>query len=66
LQLALSTDAGLLSLTGQGQWQRGRLRFRGVAAPAPDASEAERAALIGLLSALGPMADGKSQFGTPP
>jgi len=66
LHLALSTDAGLLALTGTGQWQRGRLRFSGEAAPAEHASDAQRAALAGLLSALGPVSNGTSHFGTPP
>jgi len=66
LRFALGTDSGLLTVTGQGQWQRGRLRFHGEAEPASQASDAQRAALTGLLSALGPVSDGKSRFGTPP
>lgn len=65
LQLTLSTDTGVLSVNGQGKLQRGRLRFSGVAEPAGHASEAQRAALTGLLNALGPVSNGKSHFGTP-
>lgn len=65
-RLALSTDSGVLAVQGQGQLQRGRLRFSGTAEPAEQASDAQRAALIGLLNALGPVSDGKSHFGTPP
>ncbi|WP_242697386.1 type II secretion system protein N [Bordetella petrii] len=65
LRLALSTDSGVLSVTGQGRLQRGRLHFRGEAAPADNATPAQRAALTGLLSALGPVSNGKSHFGTP-
>ncbi|MCD0505512.1 type II secretion system protein N [Bordetella petrii] len=66
VKLALSTESGVLSASGEGQWQRGRLRFRGTAEPSANASDDQRAALTGLLSALGPVSDGKSHFGTPP
>jgi len=66
LRLAVGTDSGVLSVSGQGQFRKGRLRFGGIAAPADHASEAQRAALTGLLNALGPVSDGKSHFGTPP
>ncbi|CAP43205.1 type II secretion system protein N [Bordetella petrii] len=66
LRLALGTDSGVLSVTGQGRLRHGRLRLRGEAAPADNATPPQRAALAGLLSALGPVSNGKTHFSTPP
>lgn len=64
-QFTLSTDSGALRINGQGQWQKGRIRLQGTAEPADSATDAQRAALTGLLSALGPVTKGQSRFGTP-
>ena len=64
-QFVLSTDSGVLSIAGRGQWQKGRVRLQGTAEPANNATDAQRAALTGLLSALGPVSNGQSRFGTP-
>jgi general secretion pathway protein N len=47
--LRLSTLEGALLLTGNGQWTGGRLRFQGVASPAPGM----QAQLANLLNAIG-------------
>ena len=64
-QITLGTDAGVLSVKGQGQWEKGRLRLQGTAEPAENATDVQRAALNGLLTALGPVSNGQSHFGTP-
>ena len=64
-QFKLSTDSGALTITGQGQWHKNRIRLQGIAEPADNVSDAQRAALTGLLSALGPVTKGHSRFGTP-
>jgi len=65
VQFTLGTESGVLSIKGQGQWQKGRVRLRGTAEAAENATDAQRAALTGLLSALGPVTNGQSRFGTP-
>lgn len=63
--LALSTESGLLDVTGQGSASgRGGLKFQGQATYAGSAREAERAALDGLLSALGRRSGDVTTFGT--
>lgn len=62
--LALSTESGLLNVTGQGSVGSRGLTFQGQATYAPGASAAERAALDGLLSALGRRSDDTVTFGT--
>jgi general secretion pathway protein N len=47
--LKLTTLEGYLQLTGAGQWAGGRLRFQGLATPAPDM----QAQLANLLNAIG-------------
>lgn len=65
-QLAFTTEAGLLTATGHGTWEKGRLQFSGTAQASDTASDAQRAALTGILTALGPVSNGISKFGTPP
>jgi len=48
--LKLTTLEGSLQLTGDGQWTGGRLRFQGLATPAPGME----AQLANLLNAIGP------------
>ncbi|KRC70998.1 Bacterial type II secretion system protein N [compost metagenome] len=62
--LALTTESGLLSVTGQGSATGRGVRFQGQATFAPSASEADRAALDGLLSTLGRRSDDITTFGT--
>lgn len=63
--LALSTESGLLEVTGQGSaGSRGGLKFQGQATYAGSAREADRAALDGLLSALGRRSGDVTAFGT--
>ena len=49
ITLKLTTLEGRLELTGNGQWSGGRLRFQGLATPAPDME----AQLANLLNAIG-------------
>lgn len=62
--LALSTESGLLSVTGQGGVNGRGLSFQGQATYAPSAGAAERAALDGLLSTLGRRSGDTVTFGT--
>lgn len=64
VKLTLSTDKGALQLTGQGEWNGRTLNFRGQARASDNASDAQQAALIGLLTAIGPERDGAHTFGT--
>ncbi|MFD4838999.1 hypothetical protein ACFWP0_15950 [Achromobacter sp. NPDC058515] len=60
----MSTESGLLSVTGQGSLSSRGLNFQGQATYAASASEADRAALDGLLSNLGRRSDDTVTFGT--
>lgn len=51
--LALTTESGLLTVTGQGTAGPRGVRFDGKATYAPGATDAQRAALDGLMSTLG-------------
>lgn len=62
--LALTTENGLLNVTGQGSMGGRGLSFQGQAAYAPSASEADRAALDGLMSSLGRRSGDTVAFGT--
>lgn len=62
--LTLSTQSGMLQLQGSGTWDGHRLRMKGKAEPAPDAPDSTRAALSGLLSAVGLRNGDQSTFGT--
>ncbi|CUI83954.1 Uncharacterised protein [Achromobacter xylosoxidans] len=62
--LALSTDSGPLAVTGQGSLNARGVRFQGQATFAAGATEAERGALDGLMSALGRRSDDTVVFGT--
>ncbi|MDZ5615848.1 type II secretion system protein N [Achromobacter xylosoxidans] len=62
--LALSTDSGPLAVTGQGSLDARGVRFQGQATFAAGATEAERGALDGLMSALGRRSDDTVVFGT--
>jgi len=64
IKLTLSTDKGVLALTGQGEWNGKRLSFQGQATTADNATQAQRAALVGLLTAIGPNRGGGHVFGT--
>ncbi|MGE8611472.1 MAG: type II secretion system protein N [Achromobacter veterisilvae] len=61
--LALSTESGLLDVTGQGSVGRRGLRFQGRASYAGSAGEADRAALDGLMSMLGRRSGDSVEFG---
>jgi len=63
-RILLSTDKGVLRLDGQGEWTGRRLTFNGRARAADDATDTQRAALSGLLNAIGPLRDGGHAFGT--
>lgn len=65
VQLTLSTESGVLSVSGQGSLKNDRIDLQGIARPADSATDAQRASLTGLLSALGPVTNGQSRFGTP-
>lgn len=62
--LALSTESGPLAVTGQGSANARGVRFTGQATFAPSASEADRAALDGLMSTLGRRSGDTVEFGT--
>ncbi|MNV26339.1 hypothetical protein D3C71_1174580 [compost metagenome] len=62
--LALTTESGLLSVTGQGSMGSRGLSFQGQATYAPSASEADQAALDGLMSTLGRRSGDTVSFGT--
>jgi general secretion pathway protein N len=62
--LALSTEGGLLDVTGQGSANGSGLRFQGQASYARSAGEADRAALDGLMSMLGRRSGDTVSFGT--
>lgn len=62
--LALSTESGPLTVTGQGSVTARGVRFHGQATFAANASDAERGALDGLLSALGRRNGDTVVFGT--
>ncbi|OLU01686.1 type II secretion system protein N [Achromobacter denitrificans] len=62
--LALSTENGLLDVTGQGSATGRGLRFQGQASYAHSAGEADRAALDGLMSMLGRRSGDTVEFGT--
>ncbi|WZB61169.1 type II secretion system protein N [Achromobacter xylosoxidans] len=62
--LALSTESGLLDVSGQGSLSPRGATFQGRATYAAKADVAERAALDGLLSALGRRSDDVVTFGT--
>ncbi|MBO9331327.1 general secretion pathway protein GspN [Achromobacter xylosoxidans] len=61
--LTLSTENGLLDVTGQGSATGGGLRFQGQARYAASAGEAERAALEGFMSMLGRRSGDVVSFG---
>ena len=61
--LALSTESGLLDVSGQGSLSPRGAKFQG-RAYAAKADVAERAALDGLLSALGRRSEDVVTFGT--
>ncbi|KGD92444.1 general secretion pathway protein GspN [Achromobacter sp. RTa] len=62
--LALSTENGLLDVTGQGSANGRGLRFQGKASYASSAGESDRAALDGLMSMLGRRSGDTVAFGT--
>lgn len=62
--LALTTESGPLAVTGQGSANARGVRFTGQATFAPSASEADRAALDGLMSTLGRRSGDTVEFGT--
>jgi general secretion pathway protein N len=62
--LALSTESGLLDVSGQGSLSPRGATFQGRATYAAKADVAERAALDGLLSALGRRSEDVVTFGT--
>ncbi|WMD22686.1 type II secretion system protein N [Achromobacter seleniivolatilans] len=62
--LTLSTESGLLTVTGQGSVNARGMNFQGQATYAPAATVADRAALDGLLSTLGRRSDDTVVFGT--
>jgi general secretion pathway protein N len=62
--LALTTENGPLAVTGQGSASARGVRFTGQATFAPSASEADRAALDGLMSTLGRRSGDTVAFGT--
>ena len=61
-QVRLSSQSGVLSLEGQGQWDGQRLSFDGLAMPTEQATPGQRLALAGLLQALGPVTDQRTTF----
>ena len=61
---ALSTESGLLDVSGQGSLSPRGAKFQGRATYAAKADVAERAALDGLLSALGRRSEDVVTFGT--
>ncbi len=62
--LALSTESGLLDVKGQGSASGRGLSFQGEATFSRTASEADRAALDGLMSTLGRRSGDTVTFGT--
>lgn len=62
--LALTTESGLLSVTGQGSMGSRGLSFQGQATYAPSTSVADQAALDGLMSTLGRRSGDTVSFGT--
>ncbi|MCY1384457.1 hypothetical protein D9M69_727150 [compost metagenome] len=62
--MTLSTENGLLDVTGQGSANGRGVRFQGQASYARTAGEADRAALDGLMSMLGRRSGDTVQFGT--
>ena len=62
--LALSTESGMLMVTGQGSANASGMRFEGQATFAPAATQAQRAALDGLLSTLGRRSGDTVTFGS--
>lgn len=62
--LALSTETGVLAVSGQGNVTARGVNFEGQATFAPSATEAQRAALDGLMSTLGRRTNDTVVFGT--